>query len=911
MIREIHLRRPEIASRTATFSWSVTPPTELYHATEFSLRFPDSVGLTRVPDAIWWRVALLCLHSQWPLLRPCRVMLPFRLDPGEREFWLRMCDAEVATLEGWAGGSDFARRIDIVESGSPLDPPDPVAPSTLAAACFSGGRDGITQAALLSELGLTLLLVTTRSPREGSFELETRRNAQVMADIQARRGFELVEVGATLRGCWELGFTAQRYPLAITEIGDQFLFCAVALVAAYARGASSIYLASEAEVQESAWFGGRIVQYRHFTCSAATQHSLSTLFARFGISYGGLTYPLRQFQVQRLLGERYPELRDLQDSCFSMALDEAACSRCAECRNNAFNLMANGISPGEIGIDIVPLVTAYADWSPRLDEWDARLPNLRRLFDNQTLRCIERVTPEVAAGFVLEERRGSEEADAALAAYARMRARALETPREPEPGYRTGNLRLIEERFREPLAAIFDEHFEREDEDLHRDTVDRSITLTDWVTAPLARPELSWRSVARPLAAGAPRPVVARPPDPIVRSPLELASLGELLPGPEPVLAGANGCRRLYVAETILEGNELEYVSECIRTNWISSAGTFVTRFESAFAEEAGCEFAVACTSGTTALHLALAAAGIGPGDEVILPTFTMIASPNSVGYVGATPVLVDTDPGSWNLSIEGVRDRIGPQTKAIMIVHTYGHTVDADAVIELADANGLVVIEDAAEAHGASFLGRRAGSLGTVAAFSFYGNKIISTGEGGMVTTNDPEIASIARELRDHGFSAERHFWHRFKAFNFRMSNLQAAVGLAQVERLDELVGRRRETARLYRSALAGIPGLELPPTAPGHEDANWMFGVVIADEYGLTRDELRARLAAHAIETRTFFVPIHVQPAYCDAFRGRRFPVAERLGARGLYLPSGPRMGEAEVARVADTISQRRNGS
>jgi len=286
-----------------------------------------------------------------------------------------------------------------------------------------------------------------------------------------------------------------------------------------------------------------------------------------------------------------------------------------------------------------------------------------------------------------------------------------------------------------------------------------------------------------------------------------------------------------------------------------------------------------------------------------------MIASPNAVGYVGATPVLVDTDPGSWNLSIKGVRDRIGPRTKAIMIVHTYGHTVDADAVRELADANGLAVIEDAAEAHGASFHGRRAGSLGAVAEFSFYGNKIISTGEGGMVTTNDEQIASIARELRDHGFSAERHFWHRFKAFNFRMSNLQAAVGLAQTERLDELVGRRRETARLYCSALAEIPGLELPPTAPGHEDANWMFGIVIGGEFGLSRDELRVRLAADGIETRTFFVPIHVQPAYCEAFRGRRFPVAERLGARGLYLPSGPLMGEPEVARVADALTRARN--
>jgi perosamine synthetase len=176
------------------------------------------------------------------------------------------------------------------------------------------------------------------------------------------------------------------------------------------------------------------------------------------------------------------------------------------------------------------------------------------------------------------------------------------------------------------------------------------------------------------------------------------------------------------------------------------------------------------------------------------------------------------------------------------------------------------------------------------------------------MVTTNDASIAAVARELRDHGFSAERHFWHRFRAFNFRISNLQAAVGLAQVERLDDLLGRRREAARLYRAALADIPGLELPPTEPGFDDANWMFGCLVGDEFGITRDELRHKLAAQGIETRTFFVPIHVQPAYSDSFRGRRFPVAERLGSTGMYLPSGPRMGEEQVTRVAEAMARAR---
>jgi perosamine synthetase len=297
-------------------------------------------------------------------------------------------------------------------------------------------------------------------------------------------------------------------------------------------------------------------------------------------------------------------------------------------------------------------------------------------------------------------------------------------------------------------------------------------------------------------------------------------------------------------------------------------------------------------------------AAGIGPGDEVIVPAFTMIAAANAVGYVGARPVLVDSDARTWNLDLERVTDSIGPRTRAIMVMHTYGHPVDVDPVLQLAAANGLVVLEDAAEAHGGRYHGRLVGSLGTVAAFSFYGNKIITTGEGGMVTTDDDQIAAIARALRDHAFSRERHFWHGFRAFNYRMSNLQAAVGLAQVERLEELLAARRRVARWYREALAGIAGLELAPQDEGYESANWVFGCLIDEAFGCSRDELRRRLAADGIETRTFFVPIHMQPAYLREHAGRRHPVAERLGSTGLYLPSGPTLSEADVAIVADAM-------
>jgi perosamine synthetase len=640
--------------------------------------------------------------------------------------------------------------------------------------------------------------------------------------------------------------------------------------------------------------------------SAVTQRTLAALLAPAGIRYSGLTYPLRQFQVQRLLESRYADLRDLQYSCWSLTVEQSACSRCDECHKIAFNLMADGVAPREVGIDLVSVLSAYSGWRPRVEEIDAALPNARWGFDSQMVRCLQALTPAHITEFVKLDGPISGAGAGALEAYAHTRAAVLGLDVGPEPGYRAGFLELVAEPLRGPLAAVFDEHFTREPLARHAELVRRSIALSDWITAPLRRPELDRRR--RPGALTPTRPLRPRPPAPAAPTEAELAPIRELIPAPEPELSGPQSGEVLRVAQTQLDGNELRYVSECVRTGWVSSAGAFVGRFEAAFAQAAGCRYAVACSSGTTALHLALAAAGLGPGDEVIMPAFTMIASANAIGYVGATPVLVDSDPQTWNLDLERMVDSIGPRTRAIMIMHTYGHPVDADAVRAVADANDLVVIEDAAEAHGAEYHGRRAGSLGTVAGFSFYGNKIVTAGEGGMVTTNDEQIAAIARELRDHAFSSERHFWHRFRGFNFRMSNLQAAVGLAQVERLDVLLAARRRAARWYREALGGVPGLELAPEQPGHESAEWMFGVLVGDGFGCSRDELRQRLAADGIETRTFFVPIHLQPAYMHEHSGRRYPVAELLGQTGLYLPSGPALGADDVATVVEAIVRAR---
>jgi len=401
---------------------------------------------------------------------------------------------------------------------------------------------------------------------------------------------------------------------------------------------------------------------------------------------------------------------------------------------------------------------------------------------------------------------------------------------------------------------------------------------------------------------------------------LDLAEMGELaaiIPGPDPELKAQVTTipqfqpkrPRAYipVCEPTLGGRELEYVTRAVQTNWISSAGSFIKDFEALFAEKCGARYGIACANGTVALHLALATLGLQPGDEVIVPSFTMIATINAVTYCGATPVLVDSEPCTWNLDIDDVARKITPRTRAIVVVHTYGHPVDMDRLNALADQHGITVLEDAAEAHGARYKGRPVGGLGRAACFSFYGNKILTTGEGGMVTTNDEEVARLAWNLRDHAFSHERHFWHKFVGFNYRMTNLQAAIGLAQTERLEEYAGMRRRNAARYTASLSRVPGITTPPEAAWAENVFWMYGILVDEQaYGMTRDQLRKVLADHGIETRTFFIPMHCQPVYWETFKGQRFPVAEDLCRRGFYLPSSSSLTPAEIDYVTAVIEE-----
>jgi len=357
------------------------------------------------------------------------------------------------------------------------------------------------------------------------------------------------------------------------------------------------------------------------------------------------------------------------------------------------------------------------------------------------------------------------------------------------------------------------------------------------------------------------------------------------------------------VAEPSLGEKELENLRRCIQTNWISSLGSFVDEFESKFSQYCGVRYGITTNSGTTALHLALEALGIGEGDEVIIPSFTMIATAFAVSYTGAKPVLVDSEMGTWNLDIKDVERKVSERTKAIIVVHTYGHPVDMDPFLELGEKAGITIVEDAAEAHGAEYKGRKTGGIGRIGCFSLYGNKIITTGDGGIVVTDDPDLAENARRLRHFACVGDTHFLHRSIAFNYKMSNLQAAVGVAQTERLEELVQKRRSNAAIYNDLLGDVDGLTLPPEAEWAKNVYWMYSVLVEDSFGVSRDAMVEELEKFGIETRAFFTPMHAQPCYRE-LQGSSFPAAEELSRKGINLPSGSKLTEEQIEYVVESI-------
>jgi perosamine synthetase len=359
----------------------------------------------------------------------------------------------------------------------------------------------------------------------------------------------------------------------------------------------------------------------------------------------------------------------------------------------------------------------------------------------------------------------------------------------------------------------------------------------------------------------------------------------------------------------LLDGNEKKYLLECIESGWISSEGPFVRRFEESFAERVCRHHGIAVSNGTAALDAAVEALAIGPGDEVILPAFTIISCIGQIIRAGATPVLVDSDPVTWNMDVRQVEAKITPRTRAIMAVHIYGLPVDMDPLLEIAARHGLAVIEDAAQMHGQTYKGRPCGSFGDLSTFSFYPNKHVTTGEGGMVLANDDKLAEDCRSLRNLCFQPHKRFVHERLGWNLRMTNLQAALGLAQLERLDEFLARKRRMGARYDAAFSALPALQLPLTKTGYAcNAYWVYGLVLGEERNMDAEEAMRQLAARGIGTRPFFCPMHWQPVLQrkGLFEGESYPIAERLYTRGFYIPSGLGLADAKQDRVCEVVAE-----
>jgi perosamine synthetase len=365
------------------------------------------------------------------------------------------------------------------------------------------------------------------------------------------------------------------------------------------------------------------------------------------------------------------------------------------------------------------------------------------------------------------------------------------------------------------------------------------------------------------------------------------------------------------VASCDVAGNEEKYVLDAIRSTWISSTGPYITRFEKELAAACGARAAVGVCNGTVGLHLALAALGVGPGDEVLVPSLTYIATANAVRYVGAEPVFVDVDPATWCIDPTRLREAVTPRTRGLVPVHLYGHPADMDAIQQVASAHGLWVVEDAAEAHFATYKGRPVGSLSRVAVFSFYGNKVLTCGEGGALTLDDPALEERARMLRGQGMDPRRRYYFPVTGFNYRLTNVAAAMLCAQLERREAILARRRRVFRLYRELLQDVAGIGFQPCAPWAEPTPWLFCVTVdQNAFGRSRDELMAALLERGIDTRPFFLPVHQLPPFREASRrrGEDLPVTVALAASGLNLPTYNDLRDSDVERVAEAVREAR---
>jgi perosamine synthetase len=354
------------------------------------------------------------------------------------------------------------------------------------------------------------------------------------------------------------------------------------------------------------------------------------------------------------------------------------------------------------------------------------------------------------------------------------------------------------------------------------------------------------------------------------------------------------------ISKPALIGREREYVQDCLDSTWISSNGKYIDLFEKRFASYVNVKHAISCSNGTVALHLALLALGIGPSDEVIVPTLTYVATANAVQYTRATPVFIDSEPNTWNMDPAKIEQLITTNIKAIMPVPLYGHPCDMNPIMNIARSHNLYVVEDAAEALGSEYKSRKCGSIADISTFSFYGNKIITTGEGGMVTTNNDDLAVRIRLLKGQGMDPSKRYWFPLLGYNYRMTNIQAALGLAQLENIDIFLKKRRKIAQWYNDNLKGIPGIILPTEKNYATHSYWMYSILIEEEYGKDRNKVMQLLAKNGIETRPFFYPMHVMPVYKDNNLSN-LNIAESVASKGINLPTFYELKETDVMYIA----------
>jgi len=497
----VRLHEPEIGARDVCFRWEVTPSSDFYQRCDFRLQFPAGLQPEEVPRALWWRVGLLCLYTHWAFLRPCRVELPVRLGAGELEFWMRLTDNVASQLEAYGSAPRPGRAAELVERGRRLEALPLRGGKDRAAVAFSGGKDSLALTAMLAELNVPTLLVTATSPVEWSRDQVGVGRERAMAEVVERLPVErlpveLVEVTSDFRSCWTADFAARDgCRLPVNQLTDLPFFQAVTVAAAAAAGARRLFMASETDCQYSAVHEGRVVQHCEFVGSAASQGALDALLSRFGMRQGSLTCPLHMPQVQALLWHRYPELAELQFSCYQAPEGERACSVCPKCFQIALVMVAEGVAPRALGIDLAAALSAFGHW--HLDAPTTYAPpqlHPERIPRHHVVRVLQEVPTTRIAALIEEDPGGSGE-DAgreAIAVYERLRSEALPLEIPPAPGYVSGYLEMIHPDLREGLRAIFAEHFPPAPAEEFAGMVERSREFAAWVSEPLAD-RAGWR----------------------------------------------------------------------------------------------------------------------------------------------------------------------------------------------------------------------------------------------------------------------------------------------------------------------------------------------------------------------------------------------------------------------------------